>query len=155
MCIRDSNDPWPLEADGNGSTLELINPQLDNSLSISWASSANYGSPGMQNSAYLSSSKESSIMPNKSSLMTSYPNPFNGIVNIPFILSSKMNSSIIIYNVLGRVIREISLEQFDLGKHSIIWNGKDHFGHDVSTGIYFIQLKNSTPENIQKLIYLK
>ena len=152
----DDNDPWPLEADGDGATLELINPLLDNSLATSWTSSVNYGSPGMQNSAYLSSLTESkTILPNRSGLLTSYPNPFNGVVHIPFLLSSKMNSSIIIYNILGKIIKEISLQQFDIGRNSIVWDAKDYLGQDISTGIYFVKLKNSSPTNVQKLIYLK
>ena len=28
----EDNEPWPTEPDGSGKTLELVNPQLDNSL---------------------------------------------------------------------------------------------------------------------------
>ncbi len=45
--------PWPLEPDGNGPTLELINPNSDNNLSSNWASSDSLGTPGYQNSAQL------------------------------------------------------------------------------------------------------
>jgi hypothetical protein len=44
---------WPAGADGNGPSLELINPTLDNSLATSWCSgSQNNGSPGLNNSCY-------------------------------------------------------------------------------------------------------
>ena len=45
----DDDDPWPVEADGTGSTLELINPSLDNSLPENWIASIGYGSPGGEN----------------------------------------------------------------------------------------------------------
>ena len=45
----DDADPWPVEADGTGATLELINPSLDNSLSENWLASMGYGSPGDEN----------------------------------------------------------------------------------------------------------
>ncbi len=48
--------PWPPEADGNGPSLELYNPSLDNSLPTSWAPSENgypQGTPGGRNSIYL------------------------------------------------------------------------------------------------------
>ena len=151
----DDDDPWPIEADGDGATLELINPILDNSLPASWTSSTDYGSPGEQNSTFLSSNGSVTTLPSMNSLLSSYPNPFNGLVNIPFVLSSKTGSSIIIYDILGKIIREVSLERFDLGKHSIVWDGKNHLGQEVSTGIYFVKLKNSTLTNTQKLIYLK
>ena len=45
----DDDDPWPLEADGDGPTLELIDPDLDNYLAESWQASAEHGSPGVAN----------------------------------------------------------------------------------------------------------
>ncbi len=44
--------PWPILADGDGPTLELINPSLDNSLPHNWSSSEGYGTPGEVNSVY-------------------------------------------------------------------------------------------------------
>jgi hypothetical protein len=45
----DDEDPWPVEADGTGATLELIHPSLDNSLAENWLASIGYGSPGSAN----------------------------------------------------------------------------------------------------------
>jgi len=45
----DDEDPWPVEADGAGPTLELIDPYLDNSLAENWMASEGYGSPGSAN----------------------------------------------------------------------------------------------------------
>ena len=45
----DAQAPWPIEADGQGPTLELINPTSDNSLPQNWQASNGYGSPGAAN----------------------------------------------------------------------------------------------------------
>lgn len=42
--------PWPSEANGGGSTLELIHPSLDNALAESWMASTPGGTPGAMNS---------------------------------------------------------------------------------------------------------
>jgi hypothetical protein len=42
----DDSAPWPTEPDGQGATLELISPYLDNSFASSWQASAGSGSPG-------------------------------------------------------------------------------------------------------------
>jgi len=43
--------PWPTAADGNGPSLELIDPALDNGLPASWAASLQAGgTPGAANS---------------------------------------------------------------------------------------------------------
>jgi hypothetical protein len=44
--------PWPLNADGNGATLELIHPLRDNSKSNSWNNSIGNGTPGFINSIF-------------------------------------------------------------------------------------------------------
>ncbi|MCA9433678.1 MAG: CotH kinase family protein, partial [Candidatus Omnitrophica bacterium] len=46
--------PWPEEADGNGPSLELIHPRLDNSQPESWRSSLGSPTPGSENSVYQS-----------------------------------------------------------------------------------------------------
>ena len=46
----DDEDPWPVEADGTGATLELIHPSLDNSLPENWIASEGFGTPGGVNS---------------------------------------------------------------------------------------------------------
>ena len=48
----DDDDPWPLSADGDGPTLELKHPTLDNTLWESWSASEGYGTPGEQNSVF-------------------------------------------------------------------------------------------------------
>ncbi|MBL51328.1 MAG: hypothetical protein CMG57_05160 [Candidatus Marinimicrobia bacterium] len=48
----DDNPPWPVAADGNGPTLELRHPTLDNLNSKSWSPSEGYGTPGALNSTY-------------------------------------------------------------------------------------------------------
>ena len=58
----DDSSPWPLEPDGNGPTLELIHPSLDNDLGVNWATSDNNGgTPGMENSVYTADSSNSLV----------------------------------------------------------------------------------------------
>ncbi len=46
--------PWPIEPDGDGPTLELVHPDLDNNLGNSWRSSnpEHLGTPGAINDSY-------------------------------------------------------------------------------------------------------
>ena len=45
----DDKAPWPIEADGNGATLELIDPAQDNTLHQNWRASNEHGSPAKPN----------------------------------------------------------------------------------------------------------
>ena len=44
--------PWPIEADGTGQSLELVNPSLNNADPKNWTASNNHGSPGQLNNSY-------------------------------------------------------------------------------------------------------
>ena len=44
--------PWPTEPDGNGPTLELINPDFANEIANAWGFSIENGTPGIINSVY-------------------------------------------------------------------------------------------------------
>ena len=46
----DDRDDWPTEPDGDGPSLELIDPALDNSEAVNWEVSLPGGSPGINNS---------------------------------------------------------------------------------------------------------
>ena len=48
----DDVPPWPTVPDGNGPTLELINPFRDNTMGVNWAASNGNGTPGEENSVY-------------------------------------------------------------------------------------------------------
>jgi len=52
MVEYDDDAPWPMLADGNGPTLELNHPSLDNTLGKNWSASDDYGTPGAVNSVY-------------------------------------------------------------------------------------------------------
>ena len=151
----DDESPWPLEPDGGGPTLELKNSNLDNELAESWSSSSGYGSPGEQNTSYLNVNDLKDPGPEEYALLNAYPNPFNGSINIPIIIPSQTNSKVIIFNVLGQKITEISIEHFGIGKHTISWNGQNELGNDVGSGVYFAQLDVEGAQGIQKLVYLK
>lgn len=50
----DDDPPWTTIPDGDGPSLELVNPAFDNGIAQAWrASVGNHGTPGAQNSRYL------------------------------------------------------------------------------------------------------
>lgn len=152
----DDTEPWPVSPDGNGYTLELINLDFDNTLAISWSSSINlYGSPGIQNSSYLNLNEKSNYLPNDFEILTPYPNPFNGNVNIPIMISEPFNKKLMISNIKGEIVKVITLNDINPGLHTLNWNGTNEKGFNVSTGIYFVTLAIPNNNNYKKILYLK
>jgi flagellar hook assembly protein FlgD len=72
-----------------------------------------------------------------------YPNPFRDEVHFRFQLDAFAieDMSIIIYDLMGRKIRELKLVRNAYGDYELIWDGKDEFGQMVEPGQYMVQLQ--------------
>ena len=79
-----------------------------------------------------------------------YPNPFNPETNIKFGLPSNHNISLEIYDIKGRIIKELVNEEFSAGYHTVTWNAEN-----ISSGIYIIRMFAGHFTQTQKIILLK
>ena len=151
-----SRHPWPIEADGDGATLELINPLLDNSKYSSWVASKENGTPGYKFSSSENLSITDEILtPKEIHLLQSYPNPFNSTLTIPIEVSSSEPIILLITNILGQEIKRFDLNKLPFGKNKILWKMNAGDGKEISSGIYIIYLKTSSNFQSQKILYLK
>jgi len=152
----DDDDPWPSSPDGEGPTLELIYPNLDNGLSSSWATSDNLGTPGVQNSRY---SDPSNVVeqnrPDHFYLGMAYPNPFNAWISIPFVVPDKGSTQIQIFDIRGRLVRSETLKHSsDL--HAIYhWDGNNDLGRNCSTGVYIVRFTQNEQSSSLKVALLR
>jgi hypothetical protein len=151
----DDFSPWPEAADGNGPTLELINPSLDNALAESWSASTGNGSPGAINTSYLTNDDEDFILPTEFIVHNNFPNPFNPTTTISYELPKNSFVNIIIYDVLGREVKVLVSCELVSGFHEIIWDGKDNFGRSVGAGVYFYLIKAGEFRQTKKMVLLK
>jgi hypothetical protein len=99
-------------------------------------------------------------IPNDYALEQNYPNPFNPSTQIKFSLPVNSNVKIIVYNLLGEIVRELTNQDMNAGTHSVQWNADDVSGKKVSSGIYFYELNaagvNGNQFNqVRKMILLK
>jgi len=88
---------------------------------------------------------------------SNYPNPFNPSTTISFNISRELNEQIeiAIYNLIGQKIKTLVSDQFPVGQHSVVWNGRDYNGKSVSSGIYFYKLKTDNYEKTKRMVLLK
>jgi len=84
-----------------------------------------------------------------------YPNPFNPSTTFSFSLSAATDVSIIVYNVLGQQVKVVTDRRYDVGRHQVVWDGKDGNGHDVATGVYLAKLKAADTEATRKVLLLR
>ena len=100
---------------------------------------------------------EDAILPRITRLfLQNYPNPFNPQTNINFNLSRSGKISLSIFNIKGQlVIKLIDNETFQKGSHSVVWNGKDHTGKEVSTNVYLYTLRVGGNSISKKMLLVK
>jgi len=86
-----------------------------------------------------------------------WPNPFNSTTAISYQLSevSPHRTTLKIYNVLGQEVRMLVDEEQAPGYYSVVWDGRDNLGKDVSSGIYFCRLKVSRFSQTRKMVLIR
>ncbi len=83
-------------------------------------------------------------LPEGYALMQNYPNPFNPETEILFQLPEASEVVVKIFNTLGAEIRTLADGGFAAGSHALLWDGRNHRGEKVQSGVYFYRL--ATPE---------
>ena len=89
------------------------------------------------------------------SLVGNYPNPFNPSTTIVFDLAQESLVQIEIYNIKGQLVKTLLHETLTTGHHSVLWNGTDHNEKNVSTGLYFYQMKANNYTVVKKMLLMK
>ena len=141
--------PWPVEADGSGPTLALINPLGDNSDAHNWYSEYPHGSPGRGN--YITAlMTDGPMVRDNIFLAQNIPNPFNGQTLIHYSNRESGPVRIGIYNLLGQLIYSEYHEHQHAGWHSVVFDAGN-----LSSGIYFCLLQSGSVKQYKKMILLR
>ncbi|MEX2605467.1 MAG: CotH kinase family protein, partial [Gracilimonas sp.] len=143
--------PWPFEADGNGYSLELNDPFLDNELGENWDASLQYmGTPTTKNGIITSNELENEI-PTSISLNQNYPNPFNPTTVISFQLNENSEVSLQVFDMLGRrVATLIDGERRSAGVHQVSFDA-----NNLASGMYIYRLRVGDHIFHKKMLFTK
>ena len=81
------------------------------------------------------------------------PNPFNPGTTIRFELPDPGRVRLRIYDVRGRLVRQLLDADHPAGYHSVVWNGEDGSGRRVASGAYWyrVELPGISPQ-VRKMV---
>ena len=101
-----------------------------------------------------------SLTPERTALLTNYPNPFNPETWIPYQLSESAEVTLRIYAVSGVLVRTLNLGHQLAGLYhqrsrAAYWNGKNELGEPVASGIYFYTLTADDFTATRKMLIMK
>jgi len=91
----------------------------------------------------------------KTGLTGNYPNPFNPRTTIRYNLAAPGHVKIAVYDLAGRLIRELVSSSLQAGTHETHWDGKASNGRACAAGVYFVQLKTDTTQDTDRLSLIK
>jgi len=145
----DDDFPWPILADGMGSTMELIYTDLDNDIGENWSASGQlYGSPGRKNGLIVNINDDLLTGYNQDMLYQNYPNPFSISTIIAYSITERSYVSLIIYDILGNEIVSLVNSYQDADVYSVEFNAGD-----LSGGIYLYTIKvDGKPVKTRRMI---
>jgi len=107
----------------------------------------------INSSGYLSI--DNGYIPNSYSLHQNYPNPFNPETRITVELPFPENISLTIFDMQGKLIKEITDSFFNAGSYDFIWNGKDYSGVEMPSGLYIYKLESNNIFLSKKMLLLR
>lgn len=95
--------------------------------------------------------EELNIVPYKNKLLSSYPNPFNPVITIPFELYQNELTHLSIFDVMGKEI-SILIDDKDKarGLHQIKWDASN-----FPSGLYFVMIQAGSLMESKKIILIK
>jgi len=99
--------------------------------------------------------EETIHVPTATALKANYPNPFNPSTTIAFDMAASGNTTIDIFNVRGQKVKTVANGFFNAGTHRVLWNGDDHNGNSVGSGVYFYRMTTESYTKTQKMLLMK
>ena len=94
-------------------------------------------------------------LPNRLKLSQNYPNPFNPTTTIAYSIPAQSRVLIRVYNVLGQAITTLVDDERAPGSYQVVWDGTDHNGRPVGSGIYLYRMSANNQTEGKKMLLLK
>jgi len=99
-------------------------------------------------------------IPAETVLLANYPNPFNPETWVPFRLANDGTVKLSIYDATGNTVRSIDIgfkvaAVYESKDRAIYWDGRNAFGEQVASGVYFYTLETGDYASTRKMLILK
>ncbi|MFH1219030.1 MAG: FG-GAP-like repeat-containing protein [Candidatus Eisenbacteria bacterium] len=88
-------------------------------------------------------------------LCAAIPNPSVGGVQISFHVPAAGPVLVTVHDVRGMIVREVANDRRDAGYYSLLWDGKNARGEEVTGGIYFVTLEATGKVLRDKLVLVR
>jgi len=94
-------------------------------------------------------------LPAMTRLVGNAPNPFNPRTVISFELAGSGPVRMDVYDLKGRLVRELANRNYDAGRHDIVWDGRDNRGGETASGMYFFRMRTENDVQTHKMLLVR
>lgn len=94
-------------------------------------------------------------VPTRQLAVGNHPNPFNPLTKVEFALDAAGPVKLDVYDMHGRLVRQLVSGSLDSGAHSVVWDGMDSDGRKVGSGVYLARLQANGQTAEHKMVLLK
>lgn len=94
-------------------------------------------------------------VPRLPSLGDAFPNPFNPMTTMRFVLSRAANTTLEIFDVRGSRVRTLVSGHLAAGPHQTTWDGTGDDGARVGSGIYWYRLQSGSFDESKRMVMVK
>ena len=84
-----------------------------------------------------------------------HPNPFNPMTTVSFELAAGGRATVNVYDLKGRLVRNLADATFAAGPHSLTWDGLGSGGQRVGSGVYLVRVVSKSGVAEHKMVLLK
>ncbi|MGH1362684.1 MAG: YCF48-related protein [Calditrichia bacterium] len=88
-------------------------------------------------------------------LLSNYPNPFNPSTTIRFNQERRSKVMLEVYSSQGKKVALLVNDFRDAGNHTVVWNGTNQRGDNVSSGVYLYRLTIGAESQSQKMLLVR
>jgi serine protease len=96
-----------------------------------------------------------SQIPAKFRLAQNSPNPFNPMTAIKFNVEKEGSVRLGVYGLNGKLVRTLATGSFSVGEHTVMWDGKNNSGSEMSSGMYLYRLESAGKVMTRKMSLIK
>jgi hypothetical protein len=83
------------------------------------------------------------------------PNPFNPETSLEFSLKEDGRVELAIFNIKGELVRRLLSRRMTAGEHSVVWDGRDHRGASMASGVYLARFAAGEVVMSQRLVLVQ
>lgn len=84
-----------------------------------------------------------------------YPNPFNADAVVSVDITRPGAVQVALYNMAGQLVRVLVQKEVAMGRHEYHWDGRDHAGLQVASGVYVARLSTTRQVEMTRLTLLR